>query len=95
MVLLISNEYSGFQIIDSNQHALFTEVLDDSIEVRNSKHWGIKFNKQTGLIESWKVIYHQAALNFILSFPVYHCDMLICIGRGKHVLYSVYDTLFI
>ncbi|XP_047947875.1 beta-galactosidase [Salvia hispanica] len=42
-------------IIDSNQHALFTEVLDDSIEVRNSKHWGIKFNKQTGLIESWKV----------------------------------------
>lgn len=42
-------------MVDVNQHALFTEVLDDSIEVKNSKLWGIKFNKQTGLIESWKV----------------------------------------
>lgn len=46
----------AFQMVDVNQHALFTEVLDDSIEVKNSKLWGIKFNKQTGLIESWKVI---------------------------------------
>ncbi|KAH6803430.1 glycoside hydrolase family 2 protein [Perilla frutescens var. frutescens] len=42
-------------IIDVNQHGLVTEVLDDSIEVKNSKLWGIKFNKQTGLIESWTV----------------------------------------
>lgn len=55
VVILMFDECYAFQIIDANQHALSTEVLDDSIEVKNSNHWGIKFNKQTGLIESWKV----------------------------------------
>lgn len=50
------DECNAFQIIDPNQHALTTETLDDSIEVKSSKLWAIKFNKQTGLIESWKVI---------------------------------------
>ncbi|KAK6119212.1 hypothetical protein DH2020_047027 [Rehmannia glutinosa] len=42
--------------IIKGEHAAFsTEVLDDSIEVKNQNLWEIKFNKQTGAIESWKV----------------------------------------
>ncbi|KAK6163058.1 hypothetical protein DH2020_002899 [Rehmannia glutinosa] len=43
-------------MIIKGEHAAFsTEVLDDSIEVKNQNLWEIKFNKQTGAIESWKV----------------------------------------
>ncbi|KAI3445135.1 hypothetical protein Pfo_001800 [Paulownia fortunei] len=42
-------------IIEGEHAAFSTEVLDDSIEVKSPNLWEIKFNKQTGAIESWKV----------------------------------------
>ncbi|KAL6493821.1 hypothetical protein OROGR_031730 [Orobanche gracilis] len=42
--------------INEGEHgALSTEILNDSIEVKNRKLWEIKINTQTGAIESWKV----------------------------------------
>ncbi|KAL8529235.1 hypothetical protein ACS0TY_006603 [Phlomoides rotata] len=54
-VLLPVKQDIAPHIIDGAHAALSTEVLDSSIEVKNSNLWEIKFNKQTGAIESWKV----------------------------------------
>ncbi|KAL3622626.1 hypothetical protein CASFOL_034037 [Castilleja foliolosa] len=42
-------------ITEAGNAALSTQVLDDSIQIKNQNLWEIKFNKQTGAIESWKV----------------------------------------
>ncbi|KAL3829801.1 hypothetical protein ACJIZ3_018603 [Penstemon smallii] len=42
-------------IIKGKHGAFSTKVLHDTIEVKNQNLWEIKFNKQSGAIESWKV----------------------------------------
>ncbi|KAL9175417.1 hypothetical protein ABFS82_02G110800 [Erythranthe guttata] len=42
-------------VIKGGDAALLTEILDDSIHVKNTNMWEIKFSKKTGGIESWKV----------------------------------------
>lgn len=54
--LPIRQEVSHFRLIEGNKLGdLITEVLDDTIEIKNQKMWEIVFNKRTGAIESWKV----------------------------------------
>ncbi|KAG8391126.1 hypothetical protein BUALT_Bualt01G0155500 [Buddleja alternifolia] len=54
-VLLPVKQEAISHIIEAKHAAFFTEVLDDAIEVKNGNLWEIRFNKQTGAIESWKV----------------------------------------
>ncbi|KAL7120394.1 hypothetical protein ACP275_02G120100 [Erythranthe tilingii] len=42
-------------VVKGEDAALLTEILDDSIHVKNTNLWEIKFSKKTGGIESWKV----------------------------------------
>ncbi|XP_073014816.1 LOW QUALITY PROTEIN: uncharacterized protein [Primulina eburnea] len=54
-VLLPAKQEIVNHIIKVKDAAIFTEILDDTIYVKNQNLWEIKFNKTTGTIESWKV----------------------------------------
>ncbi|KAL2478168.1 glycoside hydrolase family 2 protein [Forsythia ovata] len=54
------------QIIQATNAAFATEILDDTIKLSRQNLWEIKFKKQTGAIESWKVDGVQVMHNGIL-----------------------------
>ncbi|KZV17252.1 beta-galactosidase [Dorcoceras hygrometricum] len=54
-ILLPAKQEIVPHIIKGKDAAFFTEVLDDTIHIKNQNLWEIQFNKTTGTIESWKV----------------------------------------
>jgi hypothetical protein len=46
-----------FQVIKTTDATFLGEILGDTIIVSKQNFWEIKLNAQTGIIESWKVVY--------------------------------------
>jgi hypothetical protein len=46
-----------FQVIKTTDTTFLGEIIGDTIKVSRKNFWEIKLNVQTGIIESWKVVY--------------------------------------